>query len=230
MNKATKHILAVLVIVIPFYLSAILQKILLNQEDTLAEEFLGYYMLLNALGIASVLLVNKFFLKNGFKVFLSPDRKTIYDIVLGLFLLGAFYFIQSLEQISYGHWIRHEVDRSAITKLLNTVFSNVLHGVIIIGPFTWLNQAFAVLSLAFILNNLWELSRSKSGVVFSILFTSCIFSSLQINNGIPVIISSLILVAISNTIYYKYRSIVPLFIAAILFQTIDLITYWIYVM
>ena len=52
---------------------------------------------------------------------------------------------------------------------------------------------------------------------------------LQVQNGPSAMISSFIILSISNFIYYKYRSIVPLFIAGVLFQTIDLITYWVYV-
>lgn len=229
MSKTARHIIAVLIIVVPFYFSAILQKILLNQKDILAEEFLAYYMVLNAFGVSVVLLINKYFLKNSIHAFFASRRKLIYDIALSFLFLGAFYFIQSLERISYGHWITHETNRTAMVDLLNTIFTNVLHGVIIIGPFTWFNEAFAILSLAFILNNLWEINNKKSWVWISIFLAAIIFSLLQINNGLSAVISSLILVSISNYIYYHYRSIVPLFIAATLFQSIDLITYWIYV-
>ena len=228
MNRIKRHIIAVLLVVIPFYLTAILQKTLLNPTKIIAEEFLGYYMLLSLFGIAVVLLLNKYFLKNSFKVFITGKRKFIYDITLSFLLLGAFYFINSLSRITYGVWIEQHIDRTAMMELLNTIFSNFINGVIIIGPFTWSNEAFAVLSLAFILNNLWAVSSNKNWNWFSIIFAALLFSLLQINNGYSAVIDSFLLISFSNFIYFHYRSILPLFIAATLFQTIDLIAYWVY--
>lgn len=229
MSKNAKHIIAILILVIPFYVAAILQKILLSREEILAEEFLAYYMLLNALGVSVVLLTNKFLLKHTFKAFVPSESRFVYDVVLAFLLLGAFYFIQSLSRISYGVWIAQEVDRAAMVELLNSIFSNFIHGIIIIGPFTWFNEAFAVLSLAFILNNLWALYPSKKWAWISIIGAALLFSLLQIDNGWSAVIDSLVLVSFSNYIYYHYRSIWPLFIAATLFQTIDLASFWIYV-
>jgi hypothetical protein len=230
MSKTTKHIVAVLIIVLPFYLLAILQKALFDRKDFLVEEFFGYYMLLSILGITVVLLTNKFLLKNNIKTFFPANQKLIYDFSLGLLLLGAFYFIQSVERYKHGYWIIQEIDRSAMADLINNIFSNFVHGVIIIGPFTWFNEAFAILSLAFILNNLWAINSKKGWILFSIFIAAIIFSLLQIDNGWSAVISSFILVSISNSVYYHYRSVIPLFLAATLFQTIDLISYWVYVM
>lgn len=230
MSKTKRHIYAVLLIIVPFYLTAILQKTLIKPEVVVAEEFLGLYMFLSILGIAIVLLLNKFFLKNSLSVFFSGKRKIIFDISLAFLLLGAFYFIQSLSRVSYGNWIIVNVDRSAMANLLNSIFSNFIHGTIIVGPFIWLNEAFGVLSLAFILNNLWAINNTKNWNRFSILFAAFLFSLLQINNGIPAVIDSMLLVTFSNFIYYHYRSVLPLFIAATAFQTIDLISYWVYAM
>uniref|UniRef100_UPI003217484F hypothetical protein n=1 Tax=uncultured Draconibacterium sp. TaxID=1573823 RepID=UPI003217484F len=230
MTNSARHIIAVLLVVIPFYLTAILQKTLLNPANIIAEEFLGYYMLLSLFGIAVILLLNKYLLKNSFNVFIIGKRKFIYDITLALLLLGAIYFIQSLSGISYGIWIEQDNDRTAMMELLNIVFSSFINGIIIIGPFTWSNEAFAVLSLAFILNNLWAVSSNKTWTWFSIIFAALLFSLLQINNGYSAIIDSFLLISFSNFIYFHYRSILPLFIAATLFQMIDLIAYWVYMM
>jgi hypothetical protein len=228
MSNKIKHIVAILIIIVPFYFVAILQRILFTQSDLLAEKFLALYMILSIIGISVVLLTNKYFLKNNLSVFTKPDRKLIIDVALAFLLLAAFYFIQSLERMSYGVWLAIDIDRSGIMELLDTIFSNLAFSIIIVGPFTWLNEGFAVLSVAFLLNNLWMLGSSKKWVLASILFTALIFSLLQINNGLAAIISSFVLVSFSNFIYYKYRSIFPLLIAGILLQTIDLISYWVY--
>ena len=229
MPKRNRHILAIFIILIPFYLTAILQKFLFDQKEVLVEEFLAYYMLLSMLGVGAVLLCNKYLLNNNFEVFLWRRRKLIYDIALAFVLMGIFYFIQSIERASYAHWFQFEKDRTAVDLLMQDIFSNYLNGIIIIGPFTWFEEAFTVLSLAFILNNLWEINKQAAWAFFSIMITASLLALLQVQNGPSAMISSFIILSISNFIYYKYRSIVPLFIAGVLFQTIDLITYWVYV-
>lgn len=227
MSSKVRHIIA-LIIIVPFYFLAILQRILFTQSELLAERFLAIYMMLSIIGISVVLMTNKYFLKNKLSVFIKTDRKLIIDIALALLLLGAFYFVQSLERITYGVWFPYETDRTAIIELLNSIFSNVSYSIIIVGPFNWLNEGFAVLSIAFILNNLWLLFPDKKLKLLSLIFAAVIFSLLQINNGIAAIMSSFILITISNFVYYKYRCIFPLLIASILMQTIDLISFWVY--
>ncbi|RLD76798.1 MAG: hypothetical protein DRJ07_15700, partial [Bacteroidetes bacterium] len=113
-------------------------------------------------------------------------------------------------------------------NLLNKIFSNNLYAIIMVGPFNLLNEFFAVLSLAFILNNLWEISNKRYWIWTSILIASLLFTLLQIDHGIPSMINTFIIIGISNYIYFRYRRIYPLFIAGIIYQTIDLISFWIY--
>ncbi len=228
MNRKTKNILAVGIIVIPFYLSAFLQKSIINQSEIYVQKFLGIYMLLSFLGISVILLTNKYFLKNKWEVFASPKGKIIIDVTLAFLLLSIMYFINSLGNITYFRWIPTDVDRTAIINLLNKIFSNNLYAIIMVGPFNLLNEFFAVLSLAFILNNLWEISNKRYWIWTSILIASLLFTLLQIDHGIPSMINTFIIIGISNYIYFRYRRIYPLFIAGIIYQTIDLISFWIY--
>ena len=224
----TKNIIAVGLVIIPFYLSAFLQKTLLNQSDIYVQKFLGIYMLLSIIGITAIVLINKYFLKNKWEVFASPKGNTIIDISLAFLILSIHYFINSLGRITYFKWIPTDIDRSAIINLLSDIFSNNLYGFIMVGPFNWLNELFAVLSIAFILNNLWEIKNKKYWIWTSIIITSLLFAFIQINQGIPSMINTFILIGISNYIYFRYRRIYPLLIAAIIYQTIDLINFWVY--
>lgn len=228
MSKFTRHIIALLIIIIPFYFVAFLQKTLLNMDDIFAEQFLGVYMLLGLIGISTVLLVNKYLLKNKLNVFVNPDCKPIVDISIGLLMLAILYFVQSLERITYGIWLHQEIDRTAILALLEEIFSNTLYSIIIVGPFNWINEGFAILSIAFILNNLWELNQKRSWIWISIGITAIIFSALQINMGFSGMISSFLVTSLTSYIYLKNRSVFPLLMAGITYQTIDLLNFWIF--
>ncbi|MFC2106906.1 hypothetical protein ACFLRY_01085 [Bacteroidota bacterium] len=228
MKNKNRNILALLIIILPFFFIAIGQKLLLKQNDYLVQEFLGYYMLLAIFGISTIIATNKYLLKNKLSVFASKNGKAIIDIALSFLILAIMYLILSLADISYNRWIEVQIDRTAIESLLKEVFSNKLYALIFIGPFNWLNEGFLVLSLAFILNNLWQLSKQKLWIYLSIFLTSVMYAMLNINQGIPSMITFLIILLISSFVYYKYRRIYPLLIARILFQTISFITYWVY--
>jgi|LGOV01.1.fsa_nt_gb membrane protease YdiL (CAAX protease family) len=228
MHKKIKNIIAVGLVIIPFYLLAFLQKTLLNQSDIYVQKFLSIYMLLSIIGITAIVLINKYFLKNKWEVFASSKGNTIIDISLAFLILSIHYFINSLGRITYFKWIPTDIDRSAIINLLSDIFSNNLYGFIMAGPFNWLNELFAVLSIAFILNNLWEINNKKYWIWTSIIIASLLFTLLQIDQGIPSMINTFIFIGISNYIYFRYRRIYPLLIAAIIYQTIDLISFWIY--
>ena len=228
MHKKTKNIIAVGIVIIPFYLSAFLQKTIINQSEIYVQKFLGIYMLLSILGISVILLTNKYFLKNKWEVFASSKGKIIVDITLAFLLLSIMYFINSLGNITYFRWIPTDIDRTVIINLISEIFSNNLYGFIMVGPFNWLNELFAVLSLTFLLNNLWEINNKKYWIWTSIIIASLLFTLLQIDQGIPSMINTFIIITISNYIYFRYRRIYPLLFAAIIYQTIDLVSFWIY--
>lgn len=229
MTVRRKNIISLAIVLIPFYLVALLQKIFYTQDEILVEEYLGIYMLLGLIGISTIILLNKYLLRNKMSIFRAPDSKLILDIALALLLLGIYYFIKSIEISTYGEWIKTEIDRTAIDTLLAKIFSNTLFSIIIVGPFSWINEGFTSLSVAFILYNFWEIGNKKIWIWATILFTSIFIGLIQYNNGIPSVINSSLIIVCSSYIYYRYRSIFPLFIAGILHQTIDLVGYWVYI-
>ncbi len=223
-----KNIISLAIILIPFYGVAIMQKILLTKEEILVEEYLGFYMLMGIIGISTILIINKYLLNNTISIFRTKESKIILDLALSLLLLSIFYFIKSIEDITYGLWISTEIDRTSINNLLDNIFNNTLFSIIIIGPFNWINEAFLSLSVVFILYNFWEMSKKKSWIWITVIFTGFLIGLLNYSNGFPAMISSFIIIVVSSYTYYNYRSFLPLFIAGIMHQTIDLISYWIY--
>lgn len=228
MKRQYRYIIALAIIIVPFYLVAILQKILFTQEQILVEEYLGYYMLFGIVGISIVLLSNKFILKQKLTVFRNSNSKIIAEFVLTGVILSTFYLLKSIEAISYGIWFNEVSDITVVNELFSKIFDNTLYSILIIGPFSWFNEIFSALSVGFILINLWHFSEKKIWVWCSILFTGTILAIVQINLGIPEMINSFIVIVVSGYIFYKYRSILPLLFASIILQTIDLASFWHY--
>jgi hypothetical protein len=228
MKRQDKNIIALAIILIPFYFVAILQKVLFTKDQILVEEYLGYYMLLGIIGISSILLTNKYFLNNKITVFREAESKIVLEISLAGFILSIFYLLKSIEVISYGNWFYKEVNNPDTDELFLKIFDNTLYSILIIGPFVWLNEAFIALSIGFILINLWLLNHKKIWVWTSIMITGSIFAIVQINLGVPEMINSFIIIIVSGYIFYKYRSIIPFLLASIIHQTIDLGNFWYY--
>ncbi len=228
MENKTKNIISLAVVLVPFYFVSIFQKIFFEKEDFLVEEYLGIYMLLGIIGIAAVLLLNKYLLGNKLNVFKTEDTTIISDIAFSLIILASFYFIRSIEELTYGSWIKFQADRIVIDNLLHKIFEDTLFSILIIGPFSIINEGFTALTISFILINLWSIFNSRNWTMFSIILVAVLVSLLQIDNGIPSMISSFLLITLSNSIFYKYRSVLPLFFASTIHQTINLISYWVY--
>lgn len=228
MAKSNKHIIALLFVILPFYLVAILQKLVLNRNQYMVQEFLGIYMLLSLAGIITILVTNKYYLNQKITLFIETKGKFIQDIALGFLLLCFAFFIYSVANITYERWIPSAYDNAEIRALLDDIFQNNLHGIIFIGPFIWLNEIFLVLSIAFLLNNLWKLNSNKYWSIAAIILVSLLISLLQIDRGLTRMITALLIYISTGLVYFNYRRIYPLLISAILIQTIDLVSYWIY--
>lgn len=220
--------MALVIILLPFYFVAIGQKLLFEQSDYMLNGFFGIFMLLSILGISVILITNSYLLKNTFQVFNSTKGSLIVDMGIALLIMALIIFIQSLSNMTYGEWIIFEQDRTHIDQLLKEIFSSPLYALLMIGPFNWLNEIFAVLSLAFILNNLWALNNKKYWIYLSIFLSALLFTLIQIDRGANFMINTFIIISISNYIYFRYRRIYPLLIAAITIQSIELISYWVY--
>jgi hypothetical protein len=229
MNKQGRHIVAVAIMIVPFYGVAILQKVLFTREEVLVEAYLGYYMLLGIAGIATVLLSNRYLLHNKTTVFREPDIQWLNELALAGMLLGFYYLIDSISRISWGIWWAPDADRMAVDALLAKIFDSTLFSLVIIGPFNWFNEGFLAMTVAFLLLNLWSLIPGKQGQWISIALVALLTALIQIDHGIPGMINSFCIMSVFGFMFLRYPTVLPLIIAAILHQTIDLASYWFYV-
>ena len=187
------------------------------------------YMLYTFIGLLVIYFTNKYLLKNTLIVFASQKGSLLLDVSIAFLLMIFAYFVFSIGNITYGRWFFVEIDRTQMIKSLNEMFSNPTYTAFLLGPFIWMTEGFLVFSRAFILNNLWEINQNKYWVWTSIILVALLGAFIQISNGPPAIINWFIILMAWGFIYYKYRRIYPLLIAGILMQTIELISYWIYV-
>ncbi len=224
MKKAVRNNISILIIVI-IYLAAIFDKIYGTVDFTIQSLF-GKYMVYTVVGIFLVFSMNKYFLKNSLAVFASKKGSILLDIAFGFLLLSIIYLVSNIGRVTYARWIITDIDRTEISNSLNQIFSSPFYTVIFLGPFIWFTEIFMVITRSFLLNNLWELNSKKRWILGTILGTALLCSLTQIDNGIPNVINAFIIFTASNILYFKYRRVFPLIIAAILLQTIQLAVFW----
>lgn len=228
MGRSLRNIIAILVISLPFYGVAIFEKISGTNEVSVKGLF-GEAVFFTILGLLIIFLLNKFLLKNDLRSFQSGKGNWLLDVAIALLLLIIIYFVTSIGNLTYAQWWPTDVDRTEIMQTLNEVFSNKWYILFFIGPFIWITEGFMALSRVFLLNNFWELSSHKTAIWISILFTALLCALTQYENGISGMINWFIIYTAGHFIYLKYKRALPLIITGILFQTIELVSFWIYV-
>jgi hypothetical protein len=229
MKRPIRNIIALLIVVFPIYLVAILEKIL-DKTDLSIDGLFGGSMLYTFLGLLVIYFTNKYLLKSSLKVFISQKGSVLLDISISFSLLIVMFFVFKLGEVTYNHWFIVDIDKIGISNTLSEIFSNNEYIIFLLIPFIWLTEIFIVLSQAFILNNLWELNSTKLWSWVSIISMALLGAFVHIDNGTPGVISWFLILTASSFIYFKYRRVYPLIFASILYQTIDLISYWVYVL
>ncbi len=229
MKRSTRNIIAILIVVFPIYLVAIIEKIMVK-TDLSIDGIFGGSMLYTFLGLLVIYFTNKYLLKNSLKVFISQKGSLLLDISISFSLLIVMFFVFKLGEATYNHWFIVDIDKTKISNTLNEIFSNNEYIIFLLIPFVWLTEIFIVLSQAFILNNLWELKSNKLWSWVSIIGMALLGAFVHIDIGTPGVISWFLILTASSFIYFKYRRVYPIIFASILYQTIDLISYWVYVL
>lgn len=215
--------LAVAVAVLPMYVHVILFKYRGGNPESIFE-LLGEQSIWSIAGIFMVLLLNRYLLKKQISDFNATSAHFLKDLCLALLLLISVYWLEIVGALTWFRWITFEQpDRSALVALLQKLFSNPFYTIIFIGPATWLTQGFLELSRAFTLNNL-ALNQKNSFVKWAAcIVIAAFFCLLSIDNGIPGMLLSFLFNMLFNICYMKYRRVMPLLYASILFQSISLI-------
>ena len=226
MKNKLKYLISVF-IVVAFYVYAITEKAL-GLINYTVNSILVNNLVLIVLVLIIIYLLNKYLLKERLSVFIQRKEKFIVYLSLGLLLISVVYVIDSLGVITYRSWFQSNYDNSNIENTLKDILNNKFSAFILLGPFVWLNEAFGVISRAFILNNLWKINNSVLGQWLTIIAVSLLFALLQIDKALPDMINAFLIVLASNIFYLKFRNVIPLIIAPVLYTTIDLIAFWVY--
>jgi len=227
MGIRTKQILAIIIGVSPLYVINIYANIS-DKLNYTPEIVLGKYLVFAVLVLGLILSLNWFLLQKTFKAFNQHKSTVLHDVAMAFLLLILYYFLLSLGQITYIRWLNESIDQTEVLELARNIFANWFYTFALLGPFVIITQSTWVISSAFVLNNLWDLTKNKTWHWVIIISLASIISLVNFHNGIQGVIFWFSINLTVNIFYYKYRRVTPLLIAFFIFQWFDFIGLWFY--
>jgi membrane protease YdiL (CAAX protease family) len=223
-----KRIIALLIIVfIPFGLMIWFR---VHQSTGFASvELILYPLLFGGLSILVLLLLKKFFLKENIVDFNSGKGTIGIDILWGLGLTAVYFILFYLARISLSNLLSFKPNMELLGLMLD-MRSNPLLLVLWFGPVLWIGVAlFEELIRVFILTSLWKFSKQKMWTIVVIILASAIIGFAHWSQGSYGIVTIGVKSLVSGFFFYKYRRLLPLIIAHVLYDGIQvamlLITY-----
>ena len=228
-NRNTSHFIRLVLVgiaVLPVYLYVIVEKIA-GRFHYSVFSLLVWQLLIISAGILWLMIINKYILKKSIKD-LSPGSGTLLlDISVGFLLLISVYLLDTAGRLSYYQWITETTpDRTVLIQSLKTIAANPYYSIVWLGPVTLLGQLFLELSRTVFLKNFWDSINHPFWNWLVILFFAILLCLLSVNRGWTGMISGFSIALLFNITYYKYRRLLPLILASILFQYLRMLGFW----
>jgi len=192
-------------------------------------ELIIYPLLFGGLSIGILYLLKRFYLKEKFTEFNSGKGKWTTDILWGLALTTIYFILFYVERLTLSNILRFNSNMELLGLMLDMRKSPILL-VIWFGPVLWIGIAlYEELIRVFILSSLWKFSNKHAWSILVIIISALIIGFAHWSQGSYGIVTIGIKSIVSGLYFYKYRRLLPLVIAHILYDGLQvamlLITY-----
>jgi len=184
-------------------------------------ELIQYPLLFGGLSIAVLYFLKKYFLKEELKDFNSGEGNWYTDILWGVALAVVYFVLFYLERATLTGWLNF-VPNMEMLDLMLSMRENPLLLVLWFGPVLWIGIAlYEELVRVFILTSLWKFSENHLWVFFVMLFASSLIGLAHWSQGSYGIVTIAIKSMVACFFFYKYRRLLPLVIAHVLYDGIQ---------
>ena len=192
-------------------------------------ELILYPLLFGGLSIAFLFFLKKYFLKENLSDFNSGKGKWSSDILGGLALTAIYFILFYVERLTLSNWLSFKPNMEMLGLMLD-MRANPILLILWFGPVLWLGIAlYEELIRVFILTSLWKFSNQKIWTFTVIIIASTIFGLAHWSQGSYGIVTIGIKSSVACFFFYKYKRLLPLIIAHVLYDGIQvailLITY-----
>ena len=192
-------------------------------------ELILYPLLFGGGSIIVLYFLKRYFLKEPLKDFNSGPGRWATDVLWGLLLAALYFVLFFLERATLTNWLTFVPNMELLGLMLDMRESPWLL-FLWFGPVLWIGVSlYEELIRVFILTSLWKFSDSQWWAFLVILFASVLIGLTHWSQGSYGIVTIGIKSIVACLFFYKYRRLLPLVIAHVLYDGIQvallLITY-----
>lgn len=192
-------------------------------------ELILYPILFGGSSIGVLYLLKRFFLKETFTEFNSGKGKWSSDILWGFGLTTIYFILFYVERLTLSNILSFNPNMELLGLMLDMRESPILL-ILWFGPVLWIGIAlYEELIRVFILSSLWKISNKQIWSIAVIIISALIIGFAHWSQGSYGVVTIAIKSIISGLFFYKYRRLLPLVIAHVLYDGIQvamlLITY-----
>ncbi len=202
-----------------------------NHQSTgfATSELILYPLLFGGSSILLLYLIKKYFLKEELSDFNSGEGNITKDILWGLLLTVIYFVLFYIERATLSNILIFRSNQELLGLMLDMRESPLLL-ILWFGPVLWIGIAlYEELIRVFMLTSLWKFSDNTFWIISSILITAIIIGLAHWSQGSYGIVTIAIKSIVSGYFFFKIRRILPLVIAHVLYDGIQvamlLITY-----
>lgn len=227
-TKQLKVTFTVLLAVLPLYLIAFLRNTLGGQSFSLIE-LLAVQPLFFVLGLWWLFKMPPKELQMN-RSQLSPTQGLwVQDICVGFLLLTIFFMTSEVSSIwvELG-WFERSNPSPQLLEVIRTISQNVWYTLLWLGPSTILAQLFLEYSRAYFLSSCWTTFQFKGHLIVGIIMFTCVELLLSLHRGPVAVLETSITSIVLNVSYYKYRRVLPLIVAGLLFRYLSSLGLWLH--
>lgn len=226
MKNKLYNILAICIGILPINIAMIWHR-LTHENSFTTSDMLVYPLLIGGGNVALILILNKYLLKENISAFSRGKGKWFWDILTGIALTAVYFLLLFAERAVIAELLPPGKPPSEeIIRLMIDLANNKVLLAVWLGPVVWIGVAlFEELSRAFFYNCLWNLSKNKFWIIFTIIFVAVVWGFAHLYQGAFGIISVSIQGLIMGIFYYKFRRILPLIISHALYDSIQIVLF-----
>jgi len=192
-------------------------------------ELIAYPLLFGGGSIIVLYFLKKYFLKEPLSDFNSGKGNWKTDILWGFALVAVYFILFYVERLTLINYLKFNSNQELLGLMLDMREHPWLL-VLWFGPVLWIGIAlYEELIRVFILTSLWKLSRNIWWTVSVIIIASAIVGLAHWSQGSYGMVTIGIKSMVTGFFFYKYKRLLPLVIAHVLYDGIQvallLITY-----
>ncbi len=192
-------------------------------------ELILYPLLFGGLSLVALYLLKKYFLKEKFSDFNPGSGKWRTDIVWGITLTIIYFILFYVESLTLSSWLIFNPNMELLGLMLDMRENPVLI-LLWFGPVLWIGIAlYEELIRVFILTSLWKFSNHLLWTITVILISSTLIGLSHWSQGSYGMVTIGIKSTVAGFFFFRYRRLLPLVIAHVLYDGIQvailLITY-----